>query len=377
MDVDGLASPARVRPRGPEGAGRCAAKSERRGIMNSRRGLYITLFGLFLASGFCGLLYQVVWLRLAFAAFGVITPVLSIVLSVFMLGLSLGSWAGGRWIDELTLRSGRSAAWSLRRNRASDRNRRPAGSFHLLGGPSGAAAGGRDGFDPLPVSLGPGAGHFHPALVHPDGVHVPVHDGLHPRSRRRQQDQFQLSVPGQRDRRNARHGRHGGGADRNARAAPHVLGRRRAEFRRRRSQRETRRHESRSSPSGDGRGTLRRRLCRTFAADRLHPLRHRLHLPRDGSSLDARVHAGASHDDLLLRVAARGIPTRHVVRLAAVSPAPGTRRHAPDLGVDRDHVGLRLPAHPIERSAVLNVAPCTDHTDAAKHRPVLPYASAT
>jgi hypothetical protein len=67
--------------------------------MNSRRGLYVTLFGLFLASGFCGLLYQVVWLRLAFAAFGVITPVLSIVLSVFMLGLSLGSWAGGRWID--------------------------------------------------------------------------------------------------------------------------------------------------------------------------------------------------------------------------------------------------------------------------------------
>ena len=44
------------------------------------------------ASGFCGLLYQVVWLRLAFAAFGVITPVLSIVLSVFMFGLSLGSW---------------------------------------------------------------------------------------------------------------------------------------------------------------------------------------------------------------------------------------------------------------------------------------------
>ena len=27
------------------------------------------VFGLFLASGFCGLLYQVVWLRLAFAAF--------------------------------------------------------------------------------------------------------------------------------------------------------------------------------------------------------------------------------------------------------------------------------------------------------------------
>src|SRR5205814_8194735 len=69
------------RPRGTAGGGRGAAKPERRGIMNSRRGLYVTLFGLFLASGFCGLLYQVVWLRLAFAAFGVITPVLSIVLS--------------------------------------------------------------------------------------------------------------------------------------------------------------------------------------------------------------------------------------------------------------------------------------------------------
>ena len=50
----------------------------------------VVLFLLFVASGFCGLLYQVVWIRLAFAAFGVITPVLSVVISVFMLGLALG-----------------------------------------------------------------------------------------------------------------------------------------------------------------------------------------------------------------------------------------------------------------------------------------------
>lgn len=56
------------------------------------------LFFLFFVSGFCGLLYQVVWTRMAFASFGIITPVLSVVISVFMLGLSLGSWAGGRWI---------------------------------------------------------------------------------------------------------------------------------------------------------------------------------------------------------------------------------------------------------------------------------------
>src|SRR5260370_26768881 len=53
------------------------------------------LFLLFFCSGFCSLLYQVVWVRMAFAHFGVITPVLSVVLSVFMLGRGLGSWLGG------------------------------------------------------------------------------------------------------------------------------------------------------------------------------------------------------------------------------------------------------------------------------------------
>jgi spermidine synthase len=60
------------------------------------------LFVLFFLSGFCGLLYQVVWLRNAFAAFGVVTPVLSVVVSVFMLGLALGSWLGGRWVGPVT-----------------------------------------------------------------------------------------------------------------------------------------------------------------------------------------------------------------------------------------------------------------------------------
>ncbi|MFQ5560331.1 MAG: fused MFS/spermidine synthase [Nitrospinota bacterium] len=68
------------------------------------------IFLLFFLSGFCGLLYQVVWVRLAFANFGIITPVLSVVISVFMLGLSIGSWAGGRWIGPLTKKTGHSAA---------------------------------------------------------------------------------------------------------------------------------------------------------------------------------------------------------------------------------------------------------------------------
>ncbi len=67
-------------------------------------------FLLFVASGFCGLLYQVVWLRLAFADFGIVTPVLSVVLSVFMLGLALGSWLGGRVGGALTKRSVGAAA---------------------------------------------------------------------------------------------------------------------------------------------------------------------------------------------------------------------------------------------------------------------------
>jgi spermidine synthase len=69
------------------------------------------LFFLFFLSGFASLVYQVVWTRLAFASFGIITPVLSVVLSVFMLGLAIGSWAGGRWISALTKKTGLSAAF--------------------------------------------------------------------------------------------------------------------------------------------------------------------------------------------------------------------------------------------------------------------------
>lgn len=68
-------------------------------------------FLVFFLSGFCGLLYQIVWLRLAFRAFGVITPVLSVVISIFMLGLALGAWAGGRWIHPLSERTKISPAY--------------------------------------------------------------------------------------------------------------------------------------------------------------------------------------------------------------------------------------------------------------------------
>jgi len=67
------------------------------------------LFLVFFGSGWCALLYQVVWTRLAFASFGIIAPVLSVVISVFMLGLSAGAWAGGKWIDSLVRKTGCSA----------------------------------------------------------------------------------------------------------------------------------------------------------------------------------------------------------------------------------------------------------------------------
>jgi len=73
-------------------------------IANSQR-----LYLLFFVSGFCSLVYQMVWTRLAFASFGIITPVLSVVLSVFMLGLAVGAWAGGRMIPWLTRKSRLSA----------------------------------------------------------------------------------------------------------------------------------------------------------------------------------------------------------------------------------------------------------------------------
>jgi predicted membrane-bound spermidine synthase len=65
---------------------------------------------MFFLSGASGLVYQVVWTRMAFATFGIISPVLSVVLSVFMLGLAVGSWAGGRLIGPAVRGTGMSAA---------------------------------------------------------------------------------------------------------------------------------------------------------------------------------------------------------------------------------------------------------------------------
>lgn len=52
-------------------------------------------FGFFFVSGFCSILYELVWLRLTMAQFAVTAALISIVLSAFMIGLGCGSWAAG------------------------------------------------------------------------------------------------------------------------------------------------------------------------------------------------------------------------------------------------------------------------------------------
>lgn len=54
---------------------------------------WISIF--FFISGFCSLLYELIWLRLAMAQFGVTTALTSILLAVFMGGLGAGAWIAG------------------------------------------------------------------------------------------------------------------------------------------------------------------------------------------------------------------------------------------------------------------------------------------
>jgi predicted membrane-bound spermidine synthase len=52
-------------------------------------------FLFFLVSGFCSILYEIIWLRIAMAQFGVTTAMVSLVIAAFMIGLGIGSWWAG------------------------------------------------------------------------------------------------------------------------------------------------------------------------------------------------------------------------------------------------------------------------------------------
>lgn len=59
-------------------------------------------FVFFFLSGFCSVLYELVWLRLAMAHFGVTSGVTSVIISSFMAGLGLGSLFTGRMLKRHT-----------------------------------------------------------------------------------------------------------------------------------------------------------------------------------------------------------------------------------------------------------------------------------
>lgn len=62
-------------------------------------------FCFFFVSGFCSILYEVIWLRIAMAEFGVTTAMVSLVLSAFMIGLGVGSWGSGLVVRRYLSRS--------------------------------------------------------------------------------------------------------------------------------------------------------------------------------------------------------------------------------------------------------------------------------
>jgi len=56
-----------------------------------------SLYAIFFVSGFCSLIYQVVWQRVLFSIYGVNIESITIIVSIFMLGLGFGSLVGGEF----------------------------------------------------------------------------------------------------------------------------------------------------------------------------------------------------------------------------------------------------------------------------------------
>ncbi|MCT9977018.1 fused MFS/spermidine synthase [Acinetobacter sp. I-MWF] len=56
--------------------------------------------GIFFISGFSALIYQVCWQRLLFTGFGVDLTSITVIVSVFMAGLGIGAFFGGRIADK-------------------------------------------------------------------------------------------------------------------------------------------------------------------------------------------------------------------------------------------------------------------------------------
>src|SRR5580704_11662440 len=72
---------------------------------SSRKSELLLLCALFFCSGMPALIYQVVWQRALFSIYGVNAESVAVVVSAFMLGLGLGSLAGG-WLSARFPRNG-------------------------------------------------------------------------------------------------------------------------------------------------------------------------------------------------------------------------------------------------------------------------------
>jgi spermidine synthase len=60
-----------------------------------RENLFVLV--LFFLSGFCGLVYEIAWIRKATLLFGATTLAVSSVISIFFAGLAIGAWFSGAW----------------------------------------------------------------------------------------------------------------------------------------------------------------------------------------------------------------------------------------------------------------------------------------
>src|SRR5581483_5565562 len=70
-----------------------------RGPGAGSRPMRLFVLAFFFVSGFCGLLYEIVWIRAAGTVLGNTTHAIGTVVGVFMGGLALGGWWGGRAAD--------------------------------------------------------------------------------------------------------------------------------------------------------------------------------------------------------------------------------------------------------------------------------------
>jgi predicted membrane-bound spermidine synthase len=65
----------------------------------------LLLLALFFLSGFAALLYQVVWQRVLFSVYGIDITSVTVVVTVFMLGLGVGSLVGGALSERMRSRA--------------------------------------------------------------------------------------------------------------------------------------------------------------------------------------------------------------------------------------------------------------------------------